>query len=116
MTIRRTIIFILSVLIYTVWAQEDISLHEPEDFLQLTSKVQTALSQTQAATVCLEIGEGGSGSGVIVSEGGLILSAAHVTQEVGKELSVVMSDGTRYKAIGLGLDTSYDASMAQIVR
>ena len=57
---------------------------------------------------------GGSGSGVIVSEKGLVLTAAHVSAGVGKKMTVIMEDGTRYKAISLGLVASTDAAMVQI--
>jgi len=65
------------------------------------------------ATVSISIGEG-FGSGVIVSKDGLILTAAHVTAAVGKELTVIMNDGTKHKAVSMGLISNTDAAMMRI--
>ena len=81
----------------------------------LSEKLASVVPDAKAATVCIDLGDGSSGSGVIISPDGLILSAAHVTQEVGKKFEVIMEDGTRLPAVGLGLNTSTDASMARIL-
>ena len=39
----------------------------------------------------------GSGSGVIISKEGLILTAAHVTQATGNQLTIIFPDGRRVK-------------------
>lgn len=72
-----------------------------------------ALPKTRAATVCIEIDEG-SGTGVIVSADGLILTAAHVSGGVGKKVTVVLEDGTKLKAETLGLVADTDAAMMRI--
>ncbi len=73
-----------------------------------------ALSKARAATVCIQIGEG-SGSGVIVSEDGLVLTAAHVAGGIGKPVELVMEDGRKMKAESLGLDASVDCAMVRIL-
>jgi serine protease Do len=72
-----------------------------------------ALPKARKATVCIDLGEG-AGSGVIVSADGLILTAAHVTSGVGKELTVVMEDGRKVKAESLGLVASCDCAMVKL--
>lgn len=72
------------------------------------------LPAAREATVCIELGEG-SGSGVVVSKEGLILTAAHVTAGVGKEFTVIFEDGTKVQAESLGLDSETDAAMARII-
>lgn len=57
----------------------------------------------------------GSGSGVIVSETGLILTAAHVLQAVGEEFEVILSNGDRVKAKSLGKAYGRDAALGQII-
>lgn len=57
----------------------------------------------------------GSGSGVIVTEGGLILTAAHVLQAVGEEFEVILSNGDRVKAKSLGKAYGRDAALGQII-
>ncbi len=88
----------------------------PENIRDLT-KIQDALKKSlprsRLATVSIDLG-GGSGSGVIVSEKGLVLTAAHVSAGVGKEMTVIMEDGTKFKATSLGLVAATDAAMVQI--
>lgn len=71
------------------------------------------LSASRLATVCIDLGEG-SGSGVVVSPDGLILTAAHVTGGVGKEFTVIFEDGKKVKAESLGLVAGSDCAMARI--
>lgn len=67
------------------------------------------------ATVGLSIVRGmGAGSGVIVSEDGLILTAGHVVPAPGEEMIVHFSDGKRVRAKALGADKQVDAGLAQI--
>jgi serine protease Do len=72
-----------------------------------------ALPKARKATVCIDLGEG-AGSGVIVSADGIVLTAAHVTSGVGKELTVVMEDGRKVKAESLGLVASCDCAMVKL--
>lgn len=86
-----------------------------EDLLNIETALKSVLPKTRAATVCLELGEEkGSGSGVIVSADGLILTAAHVSGGVGETFEAVMEDGTRYPVRSLGLISDTDAAMAKI--
>jgi len=84
-----------------------------KDLETIQSALIAVLDQARAATVCIDLGQG-SGSGVIVSEDGLVLTAAHVTSGVNKELTVVMEDGRRLKAVSLGLVADSDAAMIRI--
>ncbi|MCW1925585.1 S1C family serine protease [Luteolibacter arcticus] len=72
-----------------------------------------ALPATRKATVCIDLGEG-SGSGVVVTADGLILTAAHVSGGVGKEFTVIFEDGKKAKAESLGLVSTSDCAMARI--
>jgi serine protease Do len=84
-----------------------------KDIEVIQSALLAALPQARAATVCIELKQG-SGSGVIVSPDGLVLTAAHVSTGVNKKVTVVMEDGTRHPAITLGLVADSDAAMIQI--
>jgi serine protease Do len=84
-----------------------------KDLEVLQDQLIKSLPQARAATVCLEIDEG-SGSGVIVSADGLVLTAAHVSAAVGKKVTVIREDGTKLKAVTLGLVADSDAAMVQI--
>jgi serine protease Do len=72
-----------------------------------------ALPASRRATLCIDLGEG-SGSGVVVSPDGLILTAAHVTGGVGKEFTAIFEDGRKVKAESLGLVSDTDCAMARI--
>lgn len=84
-----------------------------DDLREIQSALQKNLERTRAATVCLQMG-GGSGSAVIISEDGLVLTAAHVTSKVGAEITVVMEDGRKLKGRALGLNSETDSAMLQI--
>jgi serine protease Do len=66
-------------------------------------------------TVCLQVGNS-SGSGVIISEDGLILTAGHVSGDPGRKITVVLHDGRRVEGVTLGRDSrgQIDSGMAQI--
>ncbi|QTN32345.1 trypsin-like peptidase domain-containing protein [Akkermansiaceae bacterium] len=84
-----------------------------DDLMAIQEALQAALPAAKAATVCIDLG-GGSGSGVIVSKDGLVMTAAHVTSGVGKDVKVIMPDGKKLKAETLGLVADTDAALLQI--
>ena len=57
----------------------------------------------------------GWGSGVIVSEDGLILTAGHVTEATGDEIRVYLADGRVMVGERLGANMNRDAAMVQLV-
>lgn len=83
------------------------------DLEAIQKAVGDALPKARAATVCIEIKEA-SGTGVIVSADGLVLTAAHVATGVNKKVTVILEDGTRLKAETLGLVADNDAAMIRI--
>ena len=83
------------------------------DLLAIQDALQKALPKAKAATISILVGDG-SGSGVIVSEDGLVMTAAHVSTGVGKKLTVIMPDGKKLKAVSLGLRADVDAALVQI--
>ncbi len=56
----------------------------------------------------------GSGSGVIVSKDGLILTAGHVLAATGESLLITLPGGREVKGKSLGRDMNRDAALAQI--
>lgn len=85
-----------------------------EDFREIQAALQSNLDRARAATVCLQMG-GGSGSAVIISKDGLVLTAAHVTSNIEQEIKVVMEDGRELKGRSLGLNSETDSAMLQIL-
>ena len=84
----------------------------PEDLIAIEKQVRSVLEASKKATVCIQ--GNGSGSGVIISEDGLVLTAGHVSGEPEKELTVVLEDGTKLQAKALGRSSAADSGLIQI--
>lgn len=85
-----------------------------EDITRLEAKVQAVSKKTMPATVALLSEKTqSSGSGVITTADGLILTAAHVVQGA-EELSVVFPDGKQVPGKVLGANYSRDIAMVKI--
>jgi len=65
------------------------------------------------STIAIFLG-GGSGSGVIVTPDGLVITAAHVTSKPGQSVKVLLSDGRELPATSLGADHETDGALLQI--
>ena len=79
----------------------------------LQTRVKDVSKQALPSTVGLLVGIG-AGSGVIVSEDGLVLTAAHVIGKPRQPITFVLSDGTFVKGESLGINTVADSGMARI--
>lgn len=84
-----------------------------DDLLNVQRQVQAQFERARQAIVTVQCG-GGTGSGVIVSPSGLILTAAHVTDGGKKKANIVLHDGRTVEATSLGVDTATDAGMLQL--
>lgn len=84
-----------------------------DDLKQVQKTVQTLLPTLRPAVVAIQTGDG-TASGVIINDEGLILTAAHVAEKPGRELVVVMDDGSRTRGLTLGLDKTTDAALMQL--
>jgi serine protease Do len=101
------------------WACIGLQAAEPvksvEELLKLEKQVKAVAEKAIPATVALvSNGTGSSGSGVIVSKKGLILTAAHVIQGL-KEVDVFFPDGKKWQGKVLGANFSKDIGMVQMV-
>lgn len=81
------------------------------ELAEIERRVLTILPRIEAATVCIE--GAGSGSGVVVSEDGLVLTAAHVVDGT-TDVAVIYPDGRKVAAKALGSYGPADAAMVQI--
>jgi serine protease Do len=97
---------------------------DPDELKALQDRVKQVVDKCTPATVGIVIGFG-AGSGVIVSEDGLVLTAAHVITgedllgkpgpyEPGRKCKVVLPDGKRVNAETLGVNSENDAGMLKI--
>jgi len=86
-----------------------------KDLAQLEAKVKAVSAKVTPATVALIADKtGSSGSGVITTADGLILTAAHVIQGL-EEITVVFPDGEQISGKVLGANYSKDIAMVQIL-
>ncbi len=86
-----------------------------ESLKAVGEKVIRVVDQNRNACVALVDGLG-SGSGVIVSEDGLVLTAGHVIENTNlRNFEIVLSSGRRVKAKPLGHNLNNDLGMAQIL-
>jgi len=84
-----------------------------EDLKALQARVKYVLKTARPATVGLFIGQS-AGSGVIVSEDGLILTAGHVSGDPDQNANVILSDGSSVKGKTLGKNDNIDSGMIKI--
>jgi S1-C subfamily serine protease len=88
---------------------------------RVEAKCQAAAAKVMAATVGiinLSLAGGGrmgEGSGVVVSEDGLVLTAGHVLGQPGAELTIIFPDGRRATAKALGANFTRDSGLVKIV-
>jgi serine protease Do len=84
-----------------------------DDLRAVQKQVKVVLEKVIPCTVGLEL-NGISGSGVIVSEDGYVLTAAHVAGKPGLAVTVILSDGRRVKGKTLGMNKGIDSGLLKI--
>ncbi|MEI7911074.1 MAG: trypsin-like peptidase domain-containing protein [Verrucomicrobiota bacterium] len=88
--------------------------HSLQDLTKLEAKVEAVAAKVTPATVALLAEKtGASGSGVVTTADGLVLTAAHVVQG-SAEVLVVFPDGKQVPGKVLGANYSKDIAMVQI--
>ena len=90
-----------------------------QDLDSLQSHVTEAAKKAAEATVSVRVGRGrhggfAFGSGVIVSEDGFVLTAAHVSSRPDQEVFFRFSDGRTAKGVTLGLHQDLDMGLMKI--
>jgi putative serine protease PepD len=82
--------------------------------------IQALLAKAQPSVVSIETDAetvrgifGGAGSGVVISEDGLVLTNAHVIAGA-DTVTVVLSDGTRHDAVLVGSEPDRDIALVQV--
>lgn len=111
----RLIAWMLVVLCWVVVVLPAHAANDPSEDLASFNPVLTGVAhQCKAATVGIVIPGGSMGSGVIISDDGLILTAAHVLPKAGGEVVIVLSDGRQVAGKALGVNRGVDSGMAQI--
>ncbi|MGD9127725.1 MAG: trypsin-like peptidase domain-containing protein, partial [Planctomycetia bacterium] len=80
---------------------------------KIESKVEALVEKVTPAIVSIQIGKS-RGTGIIISNDGLVLTAAHVVKKPGTPAVVTTTDKKKYAGIALGTFGSVDAGMLKI--
>ena len=84
-----------------------------DELRAMERRVRDLAQRVLPATVSVQVGSA-SGSGVVISRDGYILTAAHVCGSPGRDVMVIFPDGKHAKAITLGVNTRMDSGLIQI--
>jgi S1-C subfamily serine protease len=84
------------------------------DIKKLQAKIYSAVNKALPAAVAIN-DRGSIFSGVIVSSDGLVLSAGHAVRS-NRGYTVMLADGRRLRAIGLGVNERVDMAMLKILK
>jgi serine protease Do len=83
------------------------------DLKAIQAHVKKITDKVIPCTVGLQIGPA-QGSGVIVNADGYILTAAHVSGQPGRPVTVILHDGRRLQGITLGAEVGIDSGLVKI--
>ncbi len=84
-----------------------------DELRAIEERVRSLIPELRAVTVGLQRGPA-QGTGVIVSEDGYVLTAAHVSGPPGRRVSIIRNDGKILEGVSLGRDTDTDAGLVKI--
>ena len=84
-----------------------------EDLKAIEQHIQSLLPKLSPAVVAVQVG-GATGSGVVVSEDGVVLTAAHVCEEPNRSVKFTFPDGRTARGKTLGTNHEADAGMMKI--
>ena len=85
-----------------------------EDLFEIEAGIKRVVRERTNVVVAVTDGIG-YGSGVVVNESGLVLTAGHVLTTGGNDFRVIFPDGREVKAKPLGKNLNVDAGMVQIL-
>jgi serine protease Do len=83
------------------------------DLKAMEQQVKELVRRVSPAVVAVEI-DGSSGSGVIISTNGLVLTAGHVCGEANRNVRFTFADGKTARGKTLGLDADTDTGLMRI--
>ncbi|MBI4661525.1 MAG: trypsin-like peptidase domain-containing protein [Verrucomicrobia bacterium] len=84
-----------------------------DDLKSMQRHIQDLVSRVSSAVVAVRVGSA-SGSGVVISEDGLVLSAAHVCVRPSLDVTFIFPDGKTARGKTLGTNHEIDGGLMQI--
>ncbi len=92
-------------------AKESVSV---DDLKKIEADFQKVIEANRPSVVAIKINQS-FGSGVIVSQDGLVLTAGHVAHHPGSKATIYFHDGTTAPGVALGIYRNADAGMVRIL-
>ena len=86
---------------------------DPAGYRLLESQIKTVVAKVLPAVVGIQVGQA-SGSGVIVSADGIVMTAGHVVGQSGRPVLFHFADGKTAKGTTLGTHAASDAGLMKI--
>lgn len=91
---------------------------DAHDLKAIQEHVKKVIKKVTPAVVAIQIADSkagmSAGSGVIIDEDGLVLTAGHVSGKPGRVCQLILADGTKVKGKTLGQNTGVDSGMIRI--
>jgi serine protease Do len=84
-----------------------------EELKEIQSRVQQVVKKVMPAVVNVRVGAG-QGSGVIIGDEGIILTAGHVSGAPGQKVAITLADGRNLKGVTLGANRIVDSGLIKI--
>lgn len=84
-----------------------------EELKALQSRIKDLTETILSCTVAVQVGRA-NGSGVIVTEDGYVLTAAHVAGVPNRNATILLPDGSTARGVTLGMNQSLDAGLIKI--
>jgi S1-C subfamily serine protease len=83
------------------------------DLRIIEEHVETLITRVSPAVVAVEVGYG-SGSGVVISADGLVLTAGHVCGRANRSVRITFADGKTARGKTMGVDAESDTGLMRI--
>jgi len=83
------------------------------DLQEIQQQVESLIARVSPAVVSVEVGDG-TGSGVVISSDGLVLTAGHVCERAGRKVKFIFPDGKTAVGKTLGVDHDSDTGLVKI--
>ena len=85
-----------------------------DDLVPMEATMRRIAKQVVPCTVGIQVGQNVEGSGVVISETGYILTAAHVIGRPGRDVKIRFPDGRKVSGRTLGIHTEADGGLVKI--
>jgi len=87
---------------------------QTDELVSMEETIRRIAEQVVPCTVGIQVGRNVEGSGVVISESGYVLTAAHVIGRPNRDVTIRFPDGTTVQGRTLGIHTQADGGLIKI--